>query len=107
MKYFRIKRKKDFEKILKNGKRAHTETLTVVYIKSSELMMAVCVGKKFGKSVKRNTIKRLLREAFRVYCDKTGSYSFLLIPRVREEYSYHAFSRDLGKILTKEHLLEG
>ena len=107
MKYFRIKRKKDIEKVLKNGKRAFSETLTVVYLKSEALEMAVCVGKKFGKSVQRNTIKRLLREAFRVYCDKTGSYSFLLIPRVREEYSYSAFSRDFGKILTKEHLLEG
>lgn len=107
MKYFRIKRKKEIEKVLKNGKRAFSETLTVVYLQSKRVEMAVCVGKKFGKSVRRNTIKRLLREAFRVYCDKTASYSFLLIPRVREEYTYRAFSRDLEKILMKEHLLEG
>lgn len=107
MKYFRIKAKKEFERILKNGKRAHSETLTVVYLRETQVRMAVCVGKKFGKSVQRNAIKRLLREAFRGYLEILSPCSVLLIPRVREEYSYRAFSRDLEKILAKERLLEG
>ena len=65
MKYLRIKRKKDFTKILRVGKRAHAETLTIVWMPSDETRFAVCVGKKYGKSVVRNRIKRLLREAFR------------------------------------------
>ncbi len=107
MKYLTVKAKKEFEKILKNGKRAYSESLTIVYLEQKELKMAVCVGKKFGKSVQRNAIKRLLREAFRVYCGNMRSCSVLLIPRVREDYSYRRYVRDMGKLFAKERLLEG
>ena len=51
MKYLRIKKKKEFSKILKNGRRAHAEHLTIVYLPDKVRKMAVCVGKKYGKSV--------------------------------------------------------
>ena len=105
MKYLRIKRKKDFTKILRVGKRAHAETLTIVWMPSDETRFAVCVGKKYGKSVVRNRIKRLLREAFRSNAECLDiSCSMLLIPRAAKEYSYAAFARDVGKIFRKEKL---
>ena len=105
MKYLRIKRKKDFTKILRVGKRAHAETLTIVWMPSDETRFAVCVGKKYGKSVVRNRIKRLLREAFRSNAECLSiSCSMLLIPRAAKEYSYAAFARDVGKIFRKEKL---
>ncbi len=107
MKYFRLKKKKEITKILKAGKRAYSGSLTVVYFPSEHTEMAVCVGKKFGKSVKRNRIKRLLREAFSYHTGTINhSYSFLLIPRVAERYSFEQFKRDLGNILKKEKLVE-
>ncbi len=105
MKYLRIKRKNDITKILKTGKRAHSESLTIVYLPKKQTEMAVCVGKKFGKSVQRNRIKRLLREAFRLQGEMKPC-AVLLIPRVKEEYSFSAFFRDIGKILKKERLIE-
>ncbi|HIZ63305.1 MAG TPA: ribonuclease P protein component [Firmicutes bacterium] len=105
MKYLRIKRKKDFTKILRVGKRAHAESLTIVWMPSDKTQFAVCVGKKYGKSVVRNRIKRLLREAFRSNAECLGiSCSMLLIPRAAKEYSYAAFARDVGKIFRKEKL---
>ena len=69
--------------------------------------MAVCVGKKYGKSVQRNRIKRLLRAAFDAKAEGiTSPCAVLLIPKVREEYSYALFVRDIGKILKKERLIE-
>jgi ribonuclease P protein component len=106
MKYLRIKRKKDITRILKTGKRAHAETVTVIYLASEQTQMAVCVGKKYGKSTQRNRIKRLLREAFRLQTERNLPYSFLLMPRVKEEYAFAAFYRDIGKILKKERLIE-
>ncbi len=106
MNYQRIKKKKDFKKILSTGKRAYGAALTVVYLPSEETAMAVCVGKKYGKSVGRNRVKRLLREAFRAQAEKlTRPCTFLLIPKIAEEYSYHTFKRDLGSIFKREKLV--
>ena len=106
MNYLRLKRKKDITKILKSGKRAHATSLTLVYFPAKQTAMAVCVGKKYGKSTVRNKIKRLLREAFRVQGELTHPCELLLIPRVAEEYSYHEFVRDIAKLLKKERLIE-
>ena len=106
MKYLRIKRAKDFTKILRVGKRAHAESLTIVWMPSDETRFAVCVGKKYGKSGVRNRIKRLLREAFRSNAECLGiSCCILLIPRAAKEYSYAAFARDVGKIFRREKLV--
>ena len=103
----RIKKKKEFARILKNGKRVHAETLTLVYCADREKKMAVCVGKKYGKSVARNRIKRLLREAFRAESGTISKpCSFLLIPKVAEKYSYAAFRKDIAGILKREKLIE-
>ena len=105
MKYLRIKRKKDFTRILRVGKRAHAESLTIVWMPSDETRFAVCVGKKYGKSVVRNRLKRLLREAFRSNAECLSiSCSVLLIPRAAKEYSYAAFARDVGKLFRREKL---
>ena len=106
MHYLRLKKKKDLIRVLKAGKRAHGRSLTVVYYPSDAVKLAVCVGKKYGKSVKRNRIKRLLREAFRtIEGSVSPACSFLLIPKEAEEYSYAAFRRDIACILKKEKLL--
>ena len=108
MRYLRLKKKKDIVKLLKTGKRAYAESITMVYLPAKEVSMAVCVGKKYGKSVQRNRIKRLLRAAFFEYADKLVSpVSVLLLPKQAEEYSFSLFVRDIGKILKKEHLIEG
>ncbi len=105
MKYLRLKKRKDFQKIIQTGKRAYHGGLTLSYLPSNSLKMAVCVGKKHGKSVQRNRIKRLLREAFRTEM-RECNYSFLLIPKVAEHYSYAGFRRDIKAILKREKLLE-
>lgn len=105
MKYLRIKRKKDFTKLLKSGKRAHAGSLTLVYLPAKQTSFAVCVGKKYGKSTQRNRIKRLLREAFRTQGELKPT-AFLMIPRVSEEYSYAVFEKDLRYLLKKESLFE-
>lgn len=108
MKYLRVKKKKDFRKILTAGKRIYGASLTVVYLPAERTSMAVCVGKKHGKSVKRNRIKRLLREAFRAQTQNgVRPCTFLLIPKIAEEYSYRKFCRDLGYAFKKEKLADG
>ncbi|MDE5547738.1 MAG: ribonuclease P protein component [Clostridia bacterium] len=107
MNYLRIKKKKEITGILKNGKRAYAGSLTVAYLPAKETRMAVCVGKKYGKSTQRNYIKRILREAFRLHAAGLKSpNAFLLIPKVMESYSFARFAQDVGKILERERLIE-
>ena len=107
MRYLRLKKQKDILKVLKTGSRAYSPSLTIAYLPAERVQMAVCVGKKFGKSVQRNRIKRLLRAAFFQYVDRIKSpAAILLLPKQAEEYSYSLFVRDIGKILKKEHLIE-
>ncbi len=107
MKYRKVKKKKEFQKILGTGKRAYGGALTVVYLPAEETAMAVCVGKKYGKSVQRNRLKRLLREAFR---SQAGSLArpcaFLLIPKIAEKYAFEIFRRDLYGIFKREKLTD-
>jgi len=63
----RIKKKNDFLFIYKQGKRYRGKYFILIYIFSdlSFSRMAVVAGKKMGNAVKRNKIKRRMRELFR------------------------------------------
>ena len=102
MKFASLKKKKEFEKALKTGKRIYTATLTMIFASAEEAKFAVCVGKKFGKSVRRNRIKRLLREAFRFHRERIQApCHILLIPKPAQEYDYKSFQRDVGIAIEK------
>ena len=105
MKYFRLKKQSDFQKLFKLGNRAFSPSLTIVYRKADKTTMGISVGKKHGKSVQRNRIKRLLREAFRLSMPQMqGSYSIVLIPKVSNEYSFETYKRHIQWIIKKENL---
>ena len=105
MKYYRLKKQADFQRLFQKGKRAFTPTLSVIYRPFEKMTMGISVGKKHGKSVQRNRIKRLLREAFRaVQGEMKGTYSIVLIPKVCEEYSVKNFQRQLQCIIQREKL---
>jgi ribonuclease P protein component len=105
MKYLRLKKQADFQRLFQKGKRAFSPSLTVIYRPSKDTAMGISIGKKHGKSVQRNRIKRLLREAFRLSQeDVKGSYAFVLIPKVREEYSMKTFKEHLQWMIKKGNL---
>lgn len=56
-----------FKKVMENGKKYYTFNF-IIFLKNSETLnsrLGIIVSKKFGKSVRRNRAKRLIREAFR------------------------------------------
>lgn len=99
---YRLKKEKDFNQVFTNGKRLYSSSLTVIYLPSSVLKAGFAVGKKHGGSVKRNRIKRLLRESFRSFMPFLGeNFFFVFIPKVNEEYTLEKFKESMGYIFKK------
>ena len=105
MNYLRLKKQADFQRLFQKGKRAFSPSITMLYRPSDTMRMGISIGKKHGKSVMRNRIKRLLREAFRkTQGEMKGKYSIVLIPKIRDEYSYKTFEQHLKCMIKKENL---
>ena len=64
----RLRLKKDFEGVFASGKKTVTRELVMWHIPGAgtEKKIGLMVSKKLGGAVRRNRLKRLLREAFRL-----------------------------------------
>lgn len=102
-----LKRESDFNRVFLKGKRVFSKSLTMIYVKGDRLKIGYSVSKKHGHAVVRNRIKRLLRaatrEAFRDMEISPRLY-IVFLPKVREEYSYDSFVRDINSVLKRENL---
>lgn len=64
-----LKKNYEFMKVYKKGK-YYAGRLVVLYVLPNNQnvdRLGITVSKKFGKSVKRNRIRRLIRESYRLY----------------------------------------
>lgn len=98
MKYLRLKKSGDFQKLFKKGKRVFSPALTIIYTQNAEgkPVMGIAVSKKHGKAVKRNRIKRLVRAAFSAEADMLkGGYSMVILPKVAQDYDYKSIENSL------------
>ena len=88
------------------GKKCFSPALIILYMPAKQTSLGVCVSKKHGKSVRRNHIKRLLREAFRHTCAQLKRpCAVVLIPKPCEEHTLRAFESSLRGALKREGLL--
>ncbi len=92
MRYLRIKKNTDFQKMFRKGKRVYSPCLTLLYTVSPEMKMGIALSKKHGNAVKRNRIKRLVRAAFYDTNAKAAdNYSVIVLPKIAEDYTYDGF----------------
>ena len=104
---YRLKKEKDFNLVFKKGKRLFSQSLTLVYFASQETKVGFCVSKKHGKSVKRNYIKRILRESFRSFAPNLRkNFFFVFIPKVCDKYSFKDFQQNMEYLFKKGGFLE-
>ncbi len=103
----RLKKEKDFDLVFKKGKRLFSYKLSLQYLPSKELKVGFAVGKKHGGSVKRNRIKRILRESFRSFEPQiTQNFFFVFIPKISDTYDFHEIKQNMEFILKKGNFLD-
>jgi ribonuclease P protein component len=81
-KFERIRKRKDYLRIYQEGKRVNSKNFITIFSRNQTGIqrLGITVTKKAGNAVKRNRIKRLLREFFRLNKDKLpGSHDIVII----------------------------
>jgi ribonuclease P protein component len=96
-----LKRPADFQAVY-NCRRSAADNTLVVYVRANGLphsRIGLSVSRKFGTAVRRNRIRRLMRESYRLSKgDLPTGFDFVLIPRPMDEYSLEAFQASFVKL---------
>ncbi|MBS7526525.1 ribonuclease P protein component [Fusibacter paucivorans] len=104
MVYMRLKKSSDFSRVYKRGKSYADKYLVLYYLpnNSGETRVGVSVSKKVGKSVVRNRVKRLIKEAFRLNANLENHYDIVFIARVRaNNAAYPTIEKSMNFLLKK------
>ena len=100
-----LKGNRSFRRMYSKGKSAATATL-VLYLRrngAGENRLGLTVGTKVGKAVRRNRIRRRLREIYRLHeHELKQGYDVVIVARHKAaETDYHRLERDLLRAFEK------
>ena len=98
----RIRRKQDFQKVIRNKKKAYSKNTIITYAKNDVgfARIGISVSKKCGNAVKRNKIKRTIREIFRNsdFMKKTSIDVIVSMKRGRDISEKNVLAKELETI---------
>lgn len=105
----RLKKSWEFQRAYKKGKKCW-DTYFVIYVYHTELKqtrLGITASKKVGKSVPRNRVKRLIREAFRMLkLELLPSYDIVVVGRAAAcGLSMHQVHGSLCKLFQRASIL--
>ncbi|MGA1790782.1 MAG: ribonuclease P protein component [bacterium] len=90
----RIRKKAEFEKIFRSARRVNKKNLRIYYTHNDRKFsrFAVVTGRKLGKAVLRNRLKRIIREIYRRNKRLFGNeIDWIFIPKGKWEIISYSF----------------
>ena len=102
-----LKKNYEFKVVLTRGKYYSGKYIEAFFIKNNlnKNKIGIAVSTKIAKAVKRNYLKRLIRESYRLNEEKAGvgnSIVFLVKKKINiDEISFDKVEKDVEKILEK------
>jgi ribonuclease P protein component len=98
----RLRQRQDYLRAQAQGKRLHTRHfgVTLAPMAAGHPRLGLVVTRRLGKAVRRNRVKRLLREFFRRH--QTGLPDFDLVIMAKKgapALAYHQVEEELGRLL--------
>lgn len=103
-KSFRIKKNSDFQRVFKEGKSVANRQFVLYILEKKEqehFRIGLSVSKKLGNAVKRNQIKRYIRQSFMEFEQKVkdGRDYVIIARRPTAEMDFHMIKRSLEHVL--------
>jgi ribonuclease P protein component len=99
----RIRKRKEYLTIYKQGVRGYSDNFTIIIRRnnSGAKRLGITVSKKVGNAVKRNRIKRLLREFFRLNKSSLSDSQDIVIIAKRDipSLTYQDVNRQLESLI--------
>lgn len=86
-KQYRLRKNYQFNYVYKNGKAVNDKLLVVVFCRNrnNKPKIGFSISKKFGKAVKRNKMRRRLKEILnKRYSLLDKRYNYIFLPRITE-----------------------
>ncbi|MFC1823343.1 ribonuclease P protein component [Thermodesulfobacteriota bacterium] len=100
----RLLNRKDFVNLNRRGKRCYTPHFTVIYQRNDlgASRLGVTVGRKIGNAVKRNKVKRLVREIFRLHQSRLPqSYDIQIVAKMGADgLDFRTVKEELGEFFS-------
>ncbi len=104
-----LKQNHDFKRLYYKGGCVKSDLLVIYYRKNSlkYSRLGITVGKKLGGAVKRNRVKRLIRESYRLAeSEMLCGYDIVIVARSRAaEADFHTVSRVMRRLFKKAGIL--
>jgi ribonuclease P protein component len=99
----KIRKRSEYLNIYERGMRKHSANFTVIVVNNqgSDKRLGITVTKKVGDAVKRNRIKRLVREFFRLNKYRLASSQDIVIigKRFLPTFTYQGVCAELERLL--------
>ena len=102
-KQFRVTRRGDISRLFQDGRRASDRLIALYGLRREEpaevSRAGVVVTARHGNAVRRNRLKRLCREAFRlIRHELPGGWDYMIVPRVGAELTVGSVQGSLRKL---------